>query len=141
MLAQLGRYLDALAPLARQAAAAQQALRALFATGFFRDVRLEYNGRPAVDGISLRIPAGQTLAIVGPTASGKTALAIRLAKKFNGEVISADSRQVYRGMDIGTGKDLADYNVNGVTIPCHLIDIADAGEHYTLFDYQRDAGG
>lgn len=78
------------------------------------------------------------LSIVGPTASGKTALAVQLALAFDGEIISADSRQVYRGMDIGTGKDLAEYRVGGRQIPCHLIDIADAGYKYNVFEYQSD---
>jgi tRNA dimethylallyltransferase len=77
------------------------------------------------------------IAIVGPTASGKTSLATSLAARLgNAEIISADSRQLYRGMDLGTGKDLADYCVEGKTIPYHLIDIADAGEKYNLFQYQ-----
>lgn len=79
------------------------------------------------------------ITILGPTASGKTDLAAHLAARLgNAEIISADSRQVYRGMDIGTGKDLADYNVDGVQIPYHLIDILDAGEKYNLFQYQQD---
>jgi tRNA dimethylallyltransferase len=79
------------------------------------------------------------ITILGPTASGKTALAAHLAARLgNAEIISADSRQVYRGMDIGTGKDLADYTVDGQEIPYHLIDIADAGEKYNLFQYQQD---
>ena len=78
------------------------------------------------------------LAVVGPTACGKTALAVELALSFAGEVISADSRQVYRGMDIGTGKDLAEYSRNGVTVPVHLVDIVEAGEKYNLFEFQRD---
>lgn len=78
------------------------------------------------------------LCVVGPTASGKTALAVHLALAFGGEVISADSRQVYRGMDIGTGKDLDEYVTAGVKIPCHLIDILDAGSKYNVFEYQRD---
>ena len=78
------------------------------------------------------------LSIVGPTASGKTSLAVQLALALDGEIISADSRQVYRGMDIGTGKDLAEYTVNGHQIPCHLIDIADAGDKYNVFEYQLD---
>ncbi len=78
------------------------------------------------------------LAVVGPTACGKTALAVDLALSLGGEVISADSRQVYRGMDIGTGKDLAEYVRDGVQVPAHLIDIADAGEKYNLFEFQRD---
>lgn len=78
------------------------------------------------------------LVITGPTASGKTSLAVSVAKIAGGEIISADSRQVYRGMDIGTGKDLNDYIINGIRIPCHLIDIADPGYKYNVFEYQRD---
>lgn len=78
------------------------------------------------------------ITILGATASGKTSVATHLAAKMNGEIISADSRQVYRGMDIGTGKDLADYTVNGQPIPYHLIDIVDAGYEYNVFEYQRD---
>ena len=72
------------------------------------------------------------ITILGPTACGKTALAVNLAAKTGGEIISADSRQVYRGMDIGTGKDLTEYNVDGKQIPYHLIDIEDAGQKYNL---------
>lgn len=79
------------------------------------------------------------ITILGPTASGKTSLATRLALMMgNAEIISADSRQVYRGMDIGTGKDLADYEIEGVSIPYHLIDIADVGDKYNLFQFQQD---
>ena len=78
------------------------------------------------------------ITILGPTASGKTTLAAHLAKCIKSEIISADSRQVYRSMDIGTGKDLSDYCVDGVTIPYHLIDIVDPGYKYNLFEYQRD---
>lgn len=78
------------------------------------------------------------LTILGPTAGGKTAFAAHLAADIGAEIISADSRQVYRGMDIGTGKDLADYTVDGRQVPFHLIDIADAGEKYNLFRYQQD---
>ena len=79
------------------------------------------------------------LAVVGPTASGKTSLAVDIALAVPGsEIISADSRQVYRGMDIGTGKDLAEYERNGVVVPSHLLDIVDAGEKYNLFEFQRD---
>ena len=78
------------------------------------------------------------ITILGPTASGKTAIAARLACDIGGEILSADSRQVYRGMDIGTGKDLADYTVDGHPVPYHLIDIADAGTKYNLFQYQQD---
>lgn len=81
---------------------------------------------------------GHMITILGPTASGKTSLAAALADDLNAEIISADSRQVYRGMDIGTGKDLADYVVNGHEIPFHLIDIADPGTKYNLFEYQQD---
>lgn len=77
------------------------------------------------------------LTILGPTACGKTAFAAQLAYDMGGEIISADSRQVYRGMDIGTGKDLADYRVNGRDIPYHLIDIADAGTRYNVYEWQR----
>ncbi len=76
--------------------------------------------------------------ILGPTASGKTAFAAALALRLDAEIISADSRQVYRGMDLGTGKDLADYDVDGHRIPYHLIDIADAGYKYNVFEFQRD---
>ena len=74
------------------------------------------------------------ITILGPTASGKTPLAASLAKEIGGEIISADSRQVYRRMDIGTGKDLEDYG----DIPYHLIDIAEPGTKYNLFQYQQD---
>ena len=79
------------------------------------------------------------LAVVGPTACGKTSLAVDVALAVDGaEIISADSRQVYRGMDIGTGKDIAEYTRDGVTVPTHLLDIVDAGEKYNLFEFQRD---
>lgn len=78
------------------------------------------------------------ITIVGPTASGKTVFAAHLAERIGSEVISADSRQVYQGMDIGTGKDLSDYEVNGKHIPYHLIDILPAGAKYNLFDFQHD---
>lgn len=78
------------------------------------------------------------ITIVGPTASGKTTLACHLAYTLNTEVISGDSRQVYKSMDIGTGKDLDDYIVEGKQIPYHLIDIREAGEKYNIFEYQHD---
>jgi len=78
------------------------------------------------------------ITILGPTASGKTPVAARLAVEIDGEVISADSRQVYRRMDIGTGKDLADYVFDGKLIPYHLIDIREPGTKYNLFEYQQD---
>ncbi len=76
--------------------------------------------------------------ILGPTASGKTPLAVALAYRLNAEIISGDSRQVYRRMDLGTGKDLADYVVDGKRIPYHLIDIVEPGYKYNVFEFQRD---
>ena len=78
------------------------------------------------------------IVILGPTASGKTHLATHLAHKIQGEIISADSRQVYRGMNIGTGKDLEEYIVDNQAIPYHLIDILDAGEQYNIHQFQQD---
>ena len=80
----------------------------------------------------------QLITILGPTACGKTALAAALAVRIGGEILSADSRQVYRRMDIGTGKDLADYVVDGIAVPYHLIDICEPGTKYNLFQYQQD---
>ena len=78
------------------------------------------------------------ITILGPTASGKTSFACRLAYELETEIISGDSRQVYRGMDIGTGKDLDDYIVEGNPVKYHLIDIKDAGYKYNIFEYQHD---
>ncbi len=78
------------------------------------------------------------LTIVGPTASGKTALAVAVASQLGAEILSGDSRQVYRGMDLGTGKDIAEYTLSGKTIPYHLIDIVDAGTRYNVYQYQQD---
>lgn len=78
------------------------------------------------------------ITILGPTASGKTKLAVALANQINGEIISADSRQVYRSMNIGTGKDLNDYEIESKIIPYHLIDIINAGEKYNVFQFQND---
>ncbi|MDR0427654.1 MAG: tRNA (adenosine(37)-N6)-dimethylallyltransferase MiaA [Dysgonamonadaceae bacterium] len=78
------------------------------------------------------------ITLLGPTASGKTTFAAALADKLNSEIISADSRQVYRGMTIGTGKDLNDYIVNGKPIPYHLIDICNPGDKYNVFQFQHD---
>ena len=83
-------------------------------------------------------PINDLLIILGPTATGKTQLAVQLAHKLSGEIISADSRQVYRGMDIGTGKDLSEYNYKGVSIPYHLIDIVAPMEEYNVAQFQRD---
>ena len=78
------------------------------------------------------------ITILGPTACGKTSLAAALAADIHGEIISGDSRQVYRGMDIGTGKDLADYRVGDICVPYHLIDIVEPGTKYNVYQYQRD---
>lgn len=78
------------------------------------------------------------ITILGPTASGKTKVAAQLAARLDAEIISADSRQVYRRMDLGTGKDLEDYVVDGKAIPYHLIDIVEPGTKYNVFEYQRD---
>ena len=78
------------------------------------------------------------ITILGPTASGKTPLAAHLADKLNTEIISGDSRQIYRRMDLGTGKDLVDYVVVGRPVPYHLIDIVEPGYKYNVFEYQRD---
>ena len=78
------------------------------------------------------------ITIIGPTASGKTPLATALADRLGTEIISGDSRQVYRRMDLGTGKDLADYTIEGRSVPYHLIDIVEPGYKYNVFEYQRD---
>ena len=80
----------------------------------------------------------ELITILGPTACGKTSFATVLADRLNTEIISADSRQVYRCMDIGTGKDLSDYDINGKHINYHLIDICEPGTKYNLFQYQHD---
>jgi len=78
------------------------------------------------------------ITILGPTATGKTKLAAHIANKLNGEIISADSRQVYKGMDIGTGKDLEDYIVADNLVPYHLIDIHEPGYEYNVYEFQQD---
>lgn len=78
------------------------------------------------------------ITVLGPTASGKTRLAVQLADRLGAEIISGDSRQVYRRMDLGTGKDLDDYCIGGRIVPYHLIDIAEPGTKYNVFEYQRD---
>ena len=80
------------------------------------------------------MPAVNLISILGPTASGKTRLAVAAARALNGEIISADSRQVFKGMDLGTGKDLAEYG----EVPCHLIDILEPGGEFSVFDFQRN---
>ena len=79
------------------------------------------------------------LSSLGPTATGKTRLAVELARRFHGEIVSADSRQVYRGLDLGTGKDLEDYGIGPDMVPHHLIDVCDPGEVYHLFRYLENA--
>ena len=76
--------------------------------------------------------------ITGPTACGKTSMAVKLAYDINGEIISADSRQIYKGMDIGTGKDLNEYEINSKKIPYYLIDILDPMENYSVHNFQQD---
>lgn len=88
--------------------------------------------------IAQQSPNYDLLVVTGPTASGKTSLAAALALRLNGEIISADSRQVYRKMNLGTGKDYSDYIIEGNKIPNHLIDIADPGYKYNVFEFQRD---
>lgn len=78
------------------------------------------------------------ITILGPTATGKTSFAVYLATQLNGEIISADSRQVYKGMDIGTGKDLQDYQTESRKIPYHLIDIVEPGYEYNVYEFQKD---
>ena len=78
------------------------------------------------------------IVITGPTATGKTKVAVDIAYQYNGEIISADSRQIYKSMDIGTGKDLDEYIVNNKKIPYHLIDILDPNENYSVYQFQRD---
>jgi len=78
------------------------------------------------------------ISILGPTATGKTGVAAHLSSQVNGEIISADSRQVYRGMDLGTGKDYEDYFVDGIEILSHLVDIEEAGVHYNVYRFQSD---
>lgn len=82
--------------------------------------------------------AAKLITVLGPTAVGKTRLAVHIAGKFNGEIISADSRQVYKGMDIGTGKDIEEYFFDGQPIQYHLIDIAEPDQEYNLFSFRKD---
>ena len=81
----------------------------------------------------------KNIIVTGPTATGKTTLAVSLARKFDGEIISADSRQVYRGLDIGTGKDIDEYGSGSNAVPYHLIDISPADEEYNLMRFKQDA--
>ena len=86
----------------------------------------------------MKNPKYDMITVLGATAGGKTSFAVNLALRLNAEIISADSRQVYRNMDIGTGKDLEEYTVNGEKIPYHLTDIIDDGEKYNVYRYQAD---
>ena len=86
----------------------------------------------------MKKPPINLITVLGPTAVGKTVLAAHLARRVGGEIISADSRQVYRGMDIGTGKDYEDYVVDGEAVPHHLIDILDAGYEYNVYLFKQD---
>ncbi len=83
-------------------------------------------------------PIHNLIVILGPTASSKTAVAAQLASRIDGEIISADSRQVYRQLNLGTGKDYTDYMINGKQVPYHLIDIAEPGSQYNVYEYQKD---
>lgn len=80
----------------------------------------------------------ELITILGPTASGKTRMAVQLAAQLDAEIISADSRQVYRGMNLGTGKDLEEYRIGDIEVPYHLIDIVNAGDSYHIFQFQKD---
>ncbi|MBQ3838298.1 MAG: tRNA (adenosine(37)-N6)-dimethylallyltransferase MiaA, partial [Treponema sp.] len=86
----------------------------------------------------MQAQAYNCVVLLGPTAVGKTAIGVRLARALGTEIISADSRQVYKGLDIGSGKDLADYVLDGVKVPYHLIDVADLSQEYSVFLYQKD---
>jgi tRNA dimethylallyltransferase len=88
-------------------------------------------------GVEGKSAAYNLLVVLGPTASGKTRLAVSLARRLNGEILSADSRQIYRGMDLGTGKDLAEYRQGGRPVPHHLIDILDPQEAFSVFAFQQ----
>jgi tRNA dimethylallyltransferase len=87
---------------------------------------------------TVRIMNYDIIIVTGPTATGKTHFAVELAARIDGEIISADSRQVFRGMDLGTGKDISEYSTSGKDIKYHLIDILDAGEKYSVYRFQRD---
>jgi len=86
----------------------------------------------------MKTPKYDLITILGPTASGKTQLAAHVALKLSGEIISGDSRQVYKGMNLGTGKDYHDYTIDDINIPYHLIDIVDAGSKYNVYEFQKD---
>ena len=78
------------------------------------------------------------IVVTGPTATGKTKVAVNIAYQFGGEIISADSRQIYRGMEIGTGKDLNEYNIKDTSIQYHLIDILDPEDNYSVYQFRND---
>ena len=79
------------------------------------------------------------ITVLGPTATGKTGVAVRIAAELGGEIVSADSRQVFRRMDIGSGKDLSEYQYDGNPIPYHLIDVEEPGVRYNVYRYQQEA--
>jgi tRNA-2-methylthio-N6-dimethylallyladenosine synthase len=107
--------------------------------GNFVKLRIKEVYEFEMEGELIEKKGGKVVVILGPTASGKTALAVKLADKYNGEIISADSRQVYKGMDIGTGKDLAEYYIGKKKIEHHLIDVADPKDIFSLADFQKMA--
>ena len=86
--------------------------------------------------VAARLPAA---AVTGPTATGKTRMAVMLARRFNGEIVSLDSRQIYRGLDIGTGKDLNEYSEGGPEVACHLLDVAEPGDRFDLYQVRAPA--
>jgi tRNA dimethylallyltransferase len=103
-------------------------------------IKVIHNHVDRPNGSKLKIEAfskPKVLVILGPTGSGKTRLGVELAREFGGEIISADSRQVYKGLDVGSGKDLAEYKVGNKIIPCHLIDVADPKKGFDLAQYQE----
>ncbi|MCQ2397391.1 MAG: hypothetical protein MJ106_06825, partial [Lentisphaeria bacterium] len=102
------------------------------------DVQFAEEGYPREYEQAANAPA---VIVTGPTATGKTRLAVALAREFGGEIISVDSRQVYRGMDIGTGKDVSEYVEGGAPVKCHLLDIVEPEEKYDLFHFLHDARG
>jgi tRNA dimethylallyltransferase len=111
--------------------------------GYEERFRINGEGRREANPMAMEDPAGKRflehrnlLVVLGPTASGKTGLAVHLARRIGGEIISADSRQVYRGMDLGTGKDLTEYGHDGDPVPFHLIDICDPAEEFSVFAFQ-----
>lgn len=104
----------------------------------YKSAKFENHSIATISKIMINSSPYNLVVVLGPTASGKTAFAASLARKINGEIISADSRQVYCGLDLGTGKDYQDYFVDGEAVPYHLIDIKPAGYQYNVYEYQQD---